>query len=63
MIANTPGLFGGVAVQTAYDWINGGVFSVRKHDQPHAGKSKGTVPKRKAIGDSPQKSDGDCPQS
>lgn len=36
VIANNPGLFEGVAVRTAYDWINGGVFSVRKHDQPHA---------------------------
>ena len=36
VIANNPEIFGGVAVRTAYDWINGGVFSARKHDQPHA---------------------------
>lgn len=36
VVANNPGTFGKTKVRTVYDWINGGLFHAKRHDQPFA---------------------------
>ena len=45
VVANNPGTFGDVKERTVYDWINGGLFHAKRHDQPFA-CSRGGRPKK-----------------